>query len=459
MVDQCKQKNDESKTGTMQEPLLPREGPPPLFPASASNANSEDGVTNATASNLAVTDDNQTDRAAATTKSSHPSTALLGCCTLALVLVGLGIILLCALLPLALYGILACIFSATNSSFSAHDSITIGFLFPCLLVLQCIHLWCLWISARYLCVIRTLVLPIRRIIFPLVPMVARIESIREKESTQYYAVPSPAAGGGEVPVFRKSVRRHYRRMQKIYQNRSNDNNDNNDSSIKHICVRAERNLVLRDVIPILWEHQQRTTQQSWPLEDFIKRVLVVTLVPDGILDLYYMKIPDASTRLSESTDDTHREDGPPQATANDNPSAKQLVCFQFSILQGNVWHWFMYFCRTEATRSGLWWHGALLAIHRGHLLSRLDSTGSHAHDDDETDIWYWVNAQTHQRDSKLHAGYQAANPPQNTDENHTPNNNCVGDIKILEKIYPWGVTARQIPSELLEVRLWEDQNE
>lgn len=493
MVDQCKQQNDESEIGAMQEPLLlPREASPPP-PASTMDGfctvAREDNTVGPTTT---VTGDNVIDTAAAPTQSSTPiSVAWLGCCTLALVLVGLGVILLCALLPLVLYGILACIVRGTNhNNNAANDRTTMtGSMFLVLLFLQCLHLRCLWTSARYLSVMRTLVLPLRRLIFPLVPLVARIESIREHESTQYYAVPA-TNNGEEAPIFRKSVRRHYRRMQKIYQRQT---------GMEHTCVRAERNLVLRDVIPILWEHQQRTTQQSWPLEDFIKRVLVVTLVPDGILDLYYMDIPTVNTSSNEGTaantthcvtqrtaavvfdesiptltttttttttavtasaaaanaianvDPSHNEndsvEGTPQGTTDD---PKRLVCFQFSILQGNVLHWFMYFCRTEATRAGIWWHGALLAIHRGHFLSR--------HDDQDTQ--YWVNAQTHQRDSKLHAGYESANPTHNGVESHSTANNITNGIQVLEKIYPWGVTARQIPCELLEARLWdEDKNE
>lgn len=53
----------------------------------------------------------------------------------------------------------------------------------------------------------------------------------------------------------------------------------------------------------------------------------------------------------------------------------------------------------------------------------------------------WVNAQVHQQDSKLHAGYMAAP--------HT-------DKDIITQLYPWGVTSRNIPPDILEVKLWED---
>ncbi|CAB9513668.1 expressed unknown protein [Seminavis robusta] len=252
-----------------------------------------------------------------------------------------------------------------------------------------LHLWGLWTSPLYLSWQRTLVLPFRRLLFPLVPQIARIESIREQETTQYYTASQHVSSSS--PSFRKSVRRHYRRMEKIYQRHH----------IRHVCVDAERQLCLQQVLPILWQHQQRATSSSMPMDEFIKRTLVVTVVPDGILDLYY--------------------------TPQD-----QLVAVQFSIWQApHVWHWFMYFCDTGHSQAGIWWHGALLAMQRGHVLAQQNQ-----HD-------VWVNAQVHQQDSKSHAGYAAAS--------HT-------HLDMLSDLYPWTFT-RQVPESVQQLRLWDSPAE
>jgi len=298
---------------------------------------------------------------------------------------------------------------------------------------QGLHLWLLWTSARYLRVIRTLVLPIRRLLFPLVPFVSRIESLREQETTQYYAVPTSNHHNNnnnntptQRPVFRKSVRRHYKRMEHLYTRHK----------IQHKAVKAETSLILRDVIPILWEHEQRMTQLAWPMEDFLKRLLVVTVVPDGILDLYYMPVEESIPENDEPTTP------PPQQQL-------QLVSLQFSVWQGSVWHWFMYFCRTDAAKTGIWWHGALLAIHRGHAAAAaagVNPPNNNEEDsEDDTGKIHWINAQIHQCDSKVHAGYDSVSPHANQ--------------HMVHQLYPWGVSSRRIPPHLFHVRLWDHEND
>lgn len=362
--------SDDDAKGTPREPLLPKEETNNLDSAETSNNGA--AVTNRDAQDGSDSPP-QISNEVSSSPLNPPSAAVLGLCTLAIVLVGLGLLALVSFLPLCLYWALA------RATQTPH-----GLLAAVAILLNLLHLRALWISAGYLRVLRTLALPFRRLLLPLVPFVARIEAIREGETVQYYPVPSSTPR----PEFRKSVRRHYRRMQNIYQRHA----------IRHRAVNAETDLVLRDVLPIVWQHQQRSTGKAFPLEDFVKRALVVTVVPDGVLDLYY-----------------------------DNN--QRLVGVQFSIWQGNVWHWFMYFCAAEASQTGIWWHGALLAIQRGHVLSPGVK---------------WVNSQMHQKESKLHAGYTAADPRT--------------QLSILAQISPWRFTS-PIPMEAQEIRLWDTTNE
>ena len=358
--------------GTAMEPLLSKETAEII--ATLPSVTATEG-TLTTSSSSFPSDQEQGEENVDDADECAPSGILLGLCTLTIVLVGLSLVIFVTFLPIWIYWVA-----------SAFISLRYWRGFSIVGLINLFHLRALWVSARYLQVMRILMLPIRRPLLPLVPFVSRIESIREKETTQYYHVSTSS----NTPEFRKSVRRHYRRMEKIYQR----------NRICHECLLAESSLVLRDVVPILWAHQQRTMDQRLPVEDFIKRFLVVTVVPDGVLDLYYRK----STTTQQ----------------------EELVCVQFSILQGNVWHWFMYFCKEGASQAGIWWHGARLAIQRGHLLNEVE----------------WVNAQMHQLDSKLHAGYVTAHHSEH---------------EILSKLYPLSLT-RRIGGEALSVRLWDRAN-
>ena len=203
--------------------------------------------------------------------------AILGLETLSLILLGLSIVVLTALAP--------CCVSWP--------------LLP-------IHLWCLWESSRYLAFLRWFWLPLRRFLVPVVMTIARIESAREDSLTWYRHV--------EEHELKPSVRRRFRANAL-------------DPDVRHEAVRSETRLCLKETVPIVWEHQRR---MGAGVDDFVKRFLVLALIPDAVLDLYW------------------RSD--------------RLVGLQLSIGQGEVWHWFLHFA-TE-TRSGIWFHGVDLAYRR-----------------------------------------------------------------------------------------------
>lgn len=197
-----------------------------------------------------------------------------------------------------------------------------------------------------------------------------------------------------LQVMRRSVRRHYRRIDQRYKR----------DRVEHEACSCENSLHLKEMIPIIWEHQTRTAAvlmakgvKTSAVEEFIKRFLVVTLVPDGILDLYYQRIG----------------------------TTKTLVALQLTIQQGPVLHWFMYFAKETASKSGIWFHGSLLAILRA---SNIPSVA-------------YVNAQCHQTETKLHAGFTAAE--------HT-------DVTLLSELYPWKWTT-SIDESRVNLPLWCDQ--
>jgi hypothetical protein len=133
---------------------------------------------------------------------------------------------------------------------------------------------------------------------------------------------------------------------------------------------------LSQLVPILWEHERRVSPKN-TLTEFLKRFLVVSLVPDGVVDLYY--------------------------------NAKLVVAFQFSIQQQSVWHWFMYFCKNDYTKAGIWFHGALLSIVRCQMIcNEAAATTVSKNGDTATQQDFFVNAQVHQDESKRFAGFENA---------------------------------------------------
>lgn len=250
----------------------------------------------------------------------------------------------------------------------------------------------------YLAFYRTLLLPIRRLLLPVVMFIARIESLREETPTLYLETvntdklasdedDTTATIAAFLATFRRSVRRRYTHMEQTFK----------ASGLVHEAVPCETALNLSQVVPNMWRHERRQcmADKRNVYEEFVKRFLVVTVVPDGLLDYYY------------------------------NNDTRELVAVQLSIQQGAVLHWFMYFCNPNQAKSGVWFHGIMLALQRGVV----DPT-----------VCY-VNAQVHQNESKQNAGLVAAP--------HTDND-------LLAKLYPWSFT-RLIPGSTRQLELWKRQ--
>ena len=294
----------------------------------------------------------------ATHYSSVPSTVLnvrratmkcqslvLGCATLTVVMVGVGILLFVTFLPLV---------------------ITVPFLAPTIdstlyavaVAVQALHLHLLWTSTSYLAIFRRLLFPIRKPLMLLVFQIARIEAIREETPTLYLDLSTlkrTEDDNAEVDLlqsFRPSVRRRYKQMEIIFQ----------QNNIRHEAVRSEEALNLLLVVPIMLEHERRRCQADGTnvLKEFTKRFLVVTMTTDALLDLYYT------------------QDG-------------ELCCVQLSILQGHTLHWFMYFSLTSSSKCGIWYHGILNSMLRGLQIPSVQ----------------YINGQIHQTESKQRAGLVA----------------------------------------------------
>lgn len=302
---------------------------------------------------------------------------LLPLITLSVVLLGLGLIIVTALLPCLLY---VSLLSSDNQCDGSMALQTLS------LLLQVQHLRLLWSSTAYLAFFRKMLLPFRRLIVPLVMQVARIESIREQEPTLFFDT-TTTTNNRDVSdllksLFRKSVRRRYESMRAKFQR-----------AIRHEALDCETSLNLSTVVPILWQHEQRAAATSGKnvLEEFIKRFLVVSIMPDGILDCYYY----------------HQDN--------------KLVALQLSILQDNMLHWFMYF--SIDTTCGIWFHGILLSFLRALQTEGVD----------------YVNGQVHQTESKVNAGFVACN---------------LDDSELLSRLYPSRATTRPMPASMREVSLW-----
>jgi hypothetical protein len=310
--------------------------------------------------------------------------------TLTVVLFGLSLIVVTMLWPLLLLVLLV----KSVHSPSEHDddtAIWIHHSFVVAIVLvEVVHLRMLYTDPHHLAGYRFLWLPVRRCILPVVIWVARMESIREATPTLYFQADQ---GSTNLEIllqrFRPHVRRRYRKMQELFQS----------AHLRHETIYSESALNAQKLLPILWEHECRTSPDN-TVSEFIKRLLVVTLVPDGIFDLYY--------------DD-----------------AQQLVAFQFSIRQRAVLHWFMYFCKDDFSKSGIWFHGILLAIYRGQTLAENASCD------------FFVNCQVHQTDSKQNAGLEVSE--------HS-------DSDLLSKLYPFTWTIA-MPEEVARLSLWSESRQ
>jgi hypothetical protein len=259
--------------------------------------------------------------------------------------------------------------------------------FPTVLFVQATHGYLLWTDPRHLAAYRFLTKPVRRAVLPLVMYLVHMDAVKEREDVAYVQLPpvTQTDESSRIPIsstsqqlyamLRPSVRRRYKSMQRRFQ----------QHGMGIESVDAEKHLHLQSTMPILWAHQQRQSQTStnknvW--EEFIKRFLVVSVVPDGVLDLFY------------NPDDV-------------------LMGFQMGIRQGKVYHWFMYFCRDEGRQSGTWFMGVWMSFLRAMSLRR-----------DNGGVAY-ICGLTHHLDSKRNAGFEIAN--------------CT-DSDLLSILFPWQST-------------------
>lgn len=182
---------------------------------------------------------------------------------------------------------------------------------------------------------------------------------------------------------------------------------------------------LQQLLPILWEHERRASPQNAVVAEFVKRFLVVVLVPDGIFDLYY------------TTNDNHPN------------NMNELVAFSFSIRQQTVLHSFMYFCKDDHAKSGIWFHNIRLSLSRSMELAKLsrqkgandnDTKNSITKDGCSDECEFFLNAQVHQTSSKQNAGLIVAGHD---------------DEQLLSKLYPFTRTLA-IPESVANMTLWND---
>ena len=414
---------------------------------------------------------------------------MLASVTLTVVLFGIGLVLFVALAPLLLYKCCisswlwsAVILPIENAACDSHGHVNywidlLGIVLV-LVLIQVVHLRCLWRSTRYLAVFRFIVLPIRKLVLPLVMFTARVESIREETPTLYFDVRQDQLQQGglsaqpitlQTPLLsstdtndlsgdvdgtigsnrdqlsqrqqqqqeepqqqnkrRKNRLRRYKQMERAYLR----------DGIRHEWGWSESTLNLSQVVPVMWEHERRMCaaantsarnddgdsnggtgddKKGSVVEEFLKRFLVVTVVPDGILDFYYVKptfsspndvVNGAGQRLRRH----HGQQSQPEEI---------LCCAQLSVQQGRVLHWFMYFALDSVTRSGIWFHGIGTAIERARRITNVE----------------YCNGQTHQTQSKRNAGFDVA---QHTDQG------------VLSQLYPWSFTCTP-PKERVDVTLW-----
>ena len=286
-------------------------------------------------------------------------------------------------------------------------------------ILQLLHLRCLYKSTLYFNFCRILVIQIRVLVVPFVIYVSRIESIREQAPTLYFDTKDSILSDGSnenepeqhmnmdddngslrTPLLSstrrttpqqssshprqssRKIRRRYAQMQRAFER----------DGITHKADFSDRILNLSTALPILWEHERRITSNFFDaLVESLKRYLVLVCMPLGILDCYYDR------------------DG-------------ELVAIQLSVLVGSVWHWFIYLSKDSATKSGIWFHGIGTAQQRALSFSDTD----------------FCNAQVHQTQSKKNAGCLAA---------------CHDDSELLSELYSFQLPQRP-PDELLNVSLW-----
>ena len=325
---------------------------------------------------------------------------LLPLATLSVIFLGIGLVLGVALLPAII--VLGCLILWEGTYVYLIKLIVT-------VILQLLHLRCLYKSTLYFSFCRILVIQIRVLVVPFVIYVSRIESIREQAPTLYFDTKDIVSSDGSndddngslrapllsntrrttpqqsssnpLQSFRK-IRRRYAQMQRAFER----------DGITHKADFSDRVLNLSTALPILWEHERRITSNFFDaLVESLKRFLVLVCMPLGILDCYYDR------------------DG-------------ELIAIQLSVLVGSVWHWFIYLSKDSATKSGIWFHGIGTAQQRALSFSDTD----------------FCNAQVHQTQSKQNAGCLVA---------------CHDDSELLSELYSFQLPQRP-PDELLNVSLW-----
>ena len=299
-----------------------------------------------------------------------PTTLLSLLAKVTVILLGVGLILVTMLWPTFLC------FYINKDGAAASYWVAFG-------LANAVHLYLLYTDSCHVFIHQFIWLPVRRLLAPLVMWVAKIESIREKTPTMYQLMKRD-----DDLTMSRNVRRRYRKMEQIFR----------ESGLRHEAVSIDQSGVsFSQLLPILWEHQLRSCPNN-VVEEFIKRFLVVALMPDGLFDLYYEN--------------------------------RELVAFQFSMRQGPaVLHWFMYFCRTRCAQQGIWFHGIRLAMKRGQMIAAEPGNDN-----------CFINAQVHQTQSKQNAGLETAD--------HT-------NESLLSQLYPFSFSTA-IPREVAQVKLWHE---
>ena len=273
---------------------------------------------------------------------------ILGLATLTMILLGLSVVLFVMLCPLLEFVLLIGFRTHIHGHYDYWWLTSIAVF----VVLQAVHLWLLWTSVLYLSLFRKLVFPVRYVVMTLVPLITKIECIREPSSPYYLDLDrvratrgSSQRQGGQVErnssnttttndnvdngeeddletlmrYFRRQVRKQYKKVKKAYR----------DDHIRCESYRSEDTMRLCDVVPLMWEHERRLcldNNKAAVAEEFLKRFLVVTLTTNATLDLYY------------DADDT-------------------LCAMLLSYVQGSVLHNMMYFAIN--TQSGILFHACL----------------------------------------------------------------------------------------------------
>lgn len=178
----------------------------------------------------------------------------------------------------------------------------------------------------------------------------------------------------------KSVRRRYKTMENVYRGAKMRSSTHGSAPRLHFSH-----------LKVLFEHQGRLSNDF--VSDLIKRVLVV-FVFDGTIDEYWV--------------------------------GQEMVAWCLSFRCESVLHWMMYFCSDKHSRSGIWYHATYTSLLRG-------ATSGNVR---------FVNAQTHNDQSKRGAGFNACTS---------------GDVLRLRDLYPRAIGGA-LQEELSRVGAGWDRN-